>query len=62
MKVHKTGKQKVNRYVGFGQYEDIPAPLCVGAKPVYDGKAYKVVRSWRHVTCKRCLLKRNTYP
>jgi len=55
MKIHKTGKQKVNRYAGFGQYEDIPAPLCVGAKAVYDGKSFLIHRLKSKVTCKHCL-------
>lgn len=55
MKIHKTGKQKVNRYVGFGQYEDVLAPLCVGAKSVYKGKSYMMSRLWKDVDCKHCL-------
>ena len=55
MKVHKQGKQMVTRYAGFGQYEEIPAPLCVGAKPIYDGKCYYIHRLWKYVTCKHCL-------
>ena len=57
MKIHKAGNQKVSRYVGFGHYEYVPAPLCVGAKSVYAGKSFEVVRLWRHVTCKHCLRK-----
>jgi len=56
--IHKAGKQKVNRYIGFGQYEDIAAPLCVGAKAVYNGNSYIVYREWKYVTCKHCLRKR----
>ena len=57
MKIHKAGRQKVNRYVGFGQYEDVPAPLCVGAKAVYDGKSFLIHRLKTKVTCKHCLRK-----
>jgi hypothetical protein len=57
-KVHKIGKQKVTRYAGFGQYERIPSPLCIGAKAVYDGKSYYVHRMWKYVTCKHCLKKK----
>ena len=56
-KIHKAGKQKVTRYVGLGEYERIPAPLCVGAAPVYDGKTYLVHRLSKYVTCKHCLAK-----
>ena len=56
-KIHKAGPQKINRYIGFGQYEEIPAPLCVGAKAVYDGKSYQVHRLKKYVTCKHCLKK-----
>jgi len=55
MKIHKAGKQKVTRYIGFGQHEDVPAPLCVGAKPIYSGKKYLIHRLKSKVTCKRCL-------
>jgi len=55
MKIHKAGKQRVTRYIGFGQYEQIPAPLCVGAKPVYNGKSYYIHRLKSKVTCKHCL-------
>ena len=53
--IHKIGKQKFNMYVGFGQYEDRPTPLCVGAKSVYRGKNFYVHRNWKYVTCKHCL-------
>jgi len=55
MKVHKKGPQKVEVYIGFGQYEYIAAPLCVGAKAVYEGKSYLVHRLKSKVTCKHCL-------
>ena len=58
MIIHKQGKQKVNRYAGFGRYEDIPAPLCVGAQAVYKGKTFYLHRNWKHVTCKHCLKKK----
>ncbi len=53
--IHKIGKQKVTKYDGFGQYTNIPSPLCVGAKSVYHGKSYHVHRLWKYVTCKHCL-------
>ena len=59
MVVHKAGPQKVSRYIGFGKYEDIPAPFCVGAKPVYRGKSYYTHRLWKYVTCKHCLRKKH---
>lgn len=55
MKIHKAGPQKVNKYVGLGYYEDVPAPLCVGAKAVYEGKSFLVHRLKSKVTCKHCL-------
>lgn len=60
MKTHKIGKQKATRYAGFGHYERIPTPLCVGAKAVYDGKSFFVHRMWKYVTCKKCLAKQPT--
>lgn len=57
-KIHKTGKQKISVYAGFGEYVDIPSPLCVGAKSVYEGKSYLVHRNWKPVTCKHCLKKK----
>jgi hypothetical protein len=60
MIIHKQGNQKVNIYAGFGQYQDIPAPLCVGAKSVYKGKSYYLHRNWKYVTCKHCLKKKLT--
>lgn len=55
--IHKIGSQKVNFYVGFGQYQDRPSPLCIGAKAVYGGKNFYVHRNWKYVTCKHCLNK-----
>lgn len=60
MKIHKAGSQKVTRYVGFGHYEEVPAPLCVGAKAVYEGKSFLVHRLKSKVTCKHCLRMLNT--
>ena len=60
MKVHKIGKQTATAYAGFGQYEEVSAPLCVGAKALYDGKSFNVTNYWKHVTCKHCLNKRGT--
>jgi hypothetical protein len=57
MKIHKAGEQTVCRYVGFGQYEYVPAPLCVGAKVVYEGKTFYITRLKSKVTCKHCLRK-----
>ena len=56
--IHKTGKQKVTAYAGFGVYEQRPSPLCVGAKDMYNGKSFYVHRMWKYVTCKHCLRKR----
>jgi len=60
MKIHKAGKQKVTRYAGFGYYEEIPSPLCVGAKAVYGGKSFLIHRLKKKVTCKHCLRLLNT--
>jgi len=57
--IHKSGPEKVNRYIGFGQYEDVLAPYCVGAKAVYNGKSFYTHRLWEHVTCKHCLRKKH---
>lgn len=58
MKIHKTGPKTVSKYVGFGHYEEIPTPLCVGAKGLYNGNSYECSRMWKHVSCKNCLNKR----
>ena len=58
MKIHKVGKQSATAYAGFGQYEEIPAHLCVGAKALYNDKSFQVTRQWKLVTCKHCLNKR----
>lgn len=60
MKIHKAGPQKVTRHVGFGHYEDVPSPLCVGAKAVYKGKSFLVHILKSKVTCKHCLRILNT--
>lgn len=57
--IHKIGKQTASRYVGFGYYEKVPSPLCVGAKALYQGKSYEVHRMWKYVTCKHCLKNKN---
>jgi hypothetical protein len=57
MIVHKIGPQKAERYVGFGQYEQISSPLCEGSKGLWKGRSYRVARYWKHVTCKKCLRK-----
>ena len=56
--VHKTGKQTATRYAGLGRYVEVPTPLCVGAKAVYEGKSFHVHRLWKYVTCKHCLKRR----
>ncbi len=56
--IHKKGPQTTERYIGFGQYDLIPSPLCVGAKMLYKGYSYYVTRNWKNVTCKHCLKKR----
>jgi len=57
MKLHKQGKQTVTKYIGFGRYEEIPSPICVGAKAVYSGYSFAIVKRWKSVTCKHCLSK-----
>ena len=58
MKIHKIGKQTVEKYIGLGRYEITPTALCAGAKALYDGKSFQVHRLWKYVTCKHCLNKR----
>ena len=55
--IHKKGRQTAEKYAGFGQYERVPSPLCVGAKMVWAGYSYYVARNWKSVTCKHCLKK-----
>lgn len=58
--VHKADyKRTFSRYAGFGTYEQIPSPLCVGPTPIYNGKSYQIHRNWKYVTCKHCLKKKN---
>jgi hypothetical protein len=59
MVIHKQGKQYAERYAGFGRYEKVPSPLCVGAKMVWRGYSYYVHRNWSKVTCKHCLKTRS---
>jgi len=56
--IHKQGRETATKYVGFGQYEEIKAPLCVGAKMLYKGFSYYIHRNWKYVTCKHCLKKK----
>jgi hypothetical protein len=34
--IHKKGPQTAERYIGFGQHDLIPSPLCVGAKMLFS--------------------------
>jgi hypothetical protein len=58
--IHKKGKQTATSYVGFGQYAEIPSPLCVGAKMLYKGYEYLLGHYWKDVTCNHCLKRKNT--
>ena len=58
MKIHKAGKQTILTYAGLGAYKEVPTPLCVGAKALYNGKSFQVHRLWKNTTCKHCLKKR----
>jgi hypothetical protein len=58
MVIHKTGKKTLHKYFQFGQYEEVPTPLCVGGTTMYDGKSYQVHRMWKYVTCKHCIRKK----
>jgi hypothetical protein len=53
--IHKQGKETVERYIGFGVYEKVKAPICAGAKGLWSGKSYYTHRLWKYVTCKKCL-------
>jgi len=53
--IHKKGKQHVEKYIAFGNYENVPSPLCVGAKMLWKGYSYYVTNYWKDVTCKHCL-------
>ena len=57
-KIHKKGFETATQYAGFGQYVQVPAPLCVGAKMLYKGYSYYLAHFWRDVTCKSCLKKK----
>jgi len=58
--IHKADyKRKFSKYIGLGQYEEIPSTLCVGPKGVWAGNSYLVHRLWKNVTCKHCLKKRD---
>jgi len=57
MVIHKQGKQTAEKYIGFGQYEQVKAPLCVGAKALWKGQSFYTHRLWKYVTCKHCLKK-----
>lgn len=59
MKIHKQGKETVEKYICFGQYEIMKAPLCDGAKGVWNGKSYLTHRLWKYVTCKKCLARKD---
>ena len=58
MVIHKIGKKTATKYMGWGQYGKIPAPLGVGAKGLYALKTYYLHRLWSKVTCKHCLKKK----
>lgn len=58
--IHKKGKQTAEKYIGLGQYDQVPAPLCVGAKMLWKGYSYYLSARWVDVTCKHCLRKRKT--
>lgn len=48
--------RKFDQYVGFGQYEKCPLPLCDKKYSPYNPKKiYYVVRNKSKVTCKKCL-------
>jgi hypothetical protein len=56
--IHKQGRETATLYAGFGQYEEVNAPVCAGAKGLYERKSYYMHRNWKYVTCKKCLAKR----
>ena len=61
--IHKANyKDKVNSYIGLGQYELIPTTMCRGGKGYYSKRSPSgyVARNWKHVTCKHCLKLRPT--
>lgn len=59
MRAHKANyKDLVSVYLGFGEYAEICSPVCVGAKAMWNGQSFKLVRNWKDVTCKHCLKRR----
>jgi len=60
--IHKADyKNKVSHYLGFGSYEQVPTTICRGTKGYYSTKNLvrgKIVRNWKHVTCKKCLARK----
>lgn len=59
--VHKANyKNKVDSYLGLGQYEEIPTTFCRGGKGYWSEHPPKgyLARNWKDVTCKNCLKKR----
>lgn len=55
--IHKRGDTYTEKYIGFGQYELVYGPLCVGIKMLYKGYSYPISDDWSDVTCKHCLAK-----
>jgi hypothetical protein len=58
--IHKANyKNKVQAYIGFGQYESTPTTVCRGGKGYYSKRPPRglLARNWKHVTCKHCLKK-----
>lgn len=56
--IHKANyKNKVEQYVGFGQYEMIPTTVCRGGKGYWSKRPPRgeLARNWKDVTCKNCL-------
>lgn len=55
--IHKRGQSKhaVEVYQGLGNYNYVIPPVCEGGAGLYRGRSYLTARSWKHVTCKKCL-------
>lgn len=56
--IHKANyKNKVEHYVGLGQYELIPTTVCRGRKGYWSKRPMtgRLARNWKDVTCKNCL-------
>ena len=56
--VHKANyKNKVQAYIGLGQYQSAPTTVCRGGKGYYSKRPPRgfLARNWKHVTCKHCL-------